>query len=503
MAWITHLLAFHLLSLAASQSPNSCRCYPNDPCWPSVSEWAAFNASIAGNLIATSPIGSVCHADTSFVLYNSQACADLQASWNIPSTHYETSSSPMEPWFTNFSCSPFTEPTTPCTIDPLIHYAVKVTSVADVQRTLEFANKHSIRLVIRNTGHDYLGNSTGAGSLALWTHHYKPSEYIPSYNSSGYTGPALRIGAGVQGFDALHASHAFGLTLVTGNCPTVGLAGGYTQGGGAGQLSIVTVSPAQHEDLFWALGGGGAGSSVNGPFWMVVKTFLVDTLPLLDAGGVSVWSVLRAPGTDDLTFAVAPVALPGGTLEQLTSYMASTLDALQEYNISYSYLIKGFPTFYDSYSYTTPVVNVSEVHLGGRLIPRSTIDAKPNALIEGLHSVAQQGAAISGLALNVSHAPSTPNAVNPAWRETGMSIIIGLPVDHNDRQVNLDRQQQVTRVLVPELAALASADHNGDSAYLNEADFNEPDWQSVFYGANYDRLQRIKDKYDADQLFYA
>lgn len=163
---------------------------------------------------------------------------------------------------------------------------------------------------------------------------------------------------------------------------------------------------------------------------------------------------------------------------------------------------------------------MSEVHLGGRLIPRSTIATHPSGLIEALHSIARQGAAISGLALNTSHVPAFPNAVNPSWRETGMSIILGLyvftrhrekqpaprltvsssrPVDHINWQVNLNRQQRVTRDLVPTLAAFA----NADSAYLNEADFNDPYWQSAFYGTNFDRLQMIKTKYDPDQLFYA
>lgn len=187
----------------------------------------------------------------------------------------------MEPWFTNFSCSPFTEPSTPYTIGPLIRYAVKISSATDVERSLKFAKEHNIRLVIRNSGHDYLGKSTGAGFLALWTHHYKPIEHIQQHSSSWYTGPALRIGAGVQGFDALDAAHALNLTLVTGNCPTIGLAGDFTQGGGVGQLSsrfglaadqvlecevvtadgkILTVSPSNNADLFWALSGGGGGT---------------------------------------------------------------------------------------------------------------------------------------------------------------------------------------------------------------------------------------------------
>lgn len=44
----------------------------------------------------------------------------------------------------------------------------------------------------------------------------------------------------------------------------------------------------------------------------------------------------------------------------------------------------------------------------------------------------------------------------------------------------------------------------GGGAYINEADFQQPDFQTVLYGKdNYARLTAIKKKYDPDDLFYA
>lgn len=40
-------------------------------------------------------------------------------------------------------------------------------------------------------------------------------------------------------------------------------------------------------------------------------------------------------------------------------------------------------------------------------------------------------------------------------------------------------------------------------AYVNEADFQQPDFQKVFYGDNYSRLRAIKAKYDPSDMFYA
>lgn len=60
-------------------------------------------------------------------------------------------------------------------------------------------------------------------------------------------------------------------------------------------------------------------------------------------------------------------------------------------------------------------------------------------------------------------------------------------------------QEKMTDELMPELAELTP----GGNAYLNEGDFLQPDFQSVFYGDNYNRLLEIKQKYDPDNIFYA
>ena len=77
----------------------------------------------------------------------------------------------------------------------------------------------------------YNGKSTGAGSLGIWTHHLRDIDFI-DYKDARYTGKAYKIGAGVLGIEAYEAADKLGLTVTSGECPTVGIAGGYTQGGG-------------------------------------------------------------------------------------------------------------------------------------------------------------------------------------------------------------------------------------------------------------------------------
>ena len=63
----------------------------------------------------------------------------------------------------------------------------------------------------------------------------------------------------------------------------------------------------------------------------------------------------------------------------------------------------------------------------------------------------------------------------------------------------VENQYKMTDDFIPRLAALTP----GGGCYLSEGDFRQPNWQQVFYGANYDRLLSIKQTYDPDHLFYA
>jgi hypothetical protein len=53
-----------------------------------------------------------------------------------------------------------------------------------------------------------------------------------NHTSTAYTGPAMKMGAGVQAFEAYAAAHKASLSVLGGECITVGITGGYTQGGG-------------------------------------------------------------------------------------------------------------------------------------------------------------------------------------------------------------------------------------------------------------------------------
>lgn len=97
-------------------------------------------------------------------------------------------------------------------------YVVNVTKVADIQLAVNFARNTGVRLIVRNTGHDYVGKSTGAGSLSIWTHHLNDIDFIPAYSSpaTSYTGPAIKMGAGIVGYELYEAADKFGVTALSG-----------------------------------------------------------------------------------------------------------------------------------------------------------------------------------------------------------------------------------------------------------------------------------------------
>lgn len=470
-------LARHAQQISSNTNGSTienCRCYPGDACWPTASEWAAFNETVGGRLVATQPLAAVCHYDN-FTTYDAGACAALVDVWNLPQTHYVSSSSPMAPFWSNDTCSPYSEPSAQCTAAALVQYAVNVSSetladsIADYQATLDFISKRNIRLVVRNTGHDYFGKSTGPGALALWTHYLKDIDLV-DFQSSFYTGKAFRLGAGVQVFEAYDAAAKANYTIVGGDCDTVGIAGGYTQGGGHGPLAsafglsadnvlqwevitakgeyLVVRPDSNNTDLYWALSGGGGGayaavlavtvrahpqvrasaagfSALQGNasskvFYGVIDTFLQALPSLADVGVWSSWLVV------DGEFALEPALGPNVDVAVLQALLDPTLAALNASGMSYGkqnralgsldeiranscrwqeFSIDQFETFHEAYTAFVPTNNITGDNIGGRLIPRSLVETNSTEMLEAIEYIVGSNGVFSGVSVNVSGFP--------------------------------------------------------------------------------------------------
>lgn len=75
----------------------------------------------------------------------------------------------------------------------------------------------------------------------------------------------------------------------------------------------------------------------------------------------------------------------------------------------------------------SPVIEVTEAQIGGRLIPRSLVETETQTLMSTIRDIVdfQPGVVFSGISVNVSQ-KYPDNAVNPAWREAAFDAVIGM-----------------------------------------------------------------------------
>lgn len=453
----------------------------------------------------------------------------------------------MQTYFANQSCDPFTDRSKPCTVGNYVSYSIKATSACDVIAGIEFAKSENIRVLARNTGHDFLGRSTGAGALAIWTQGLKNITF-GTWSDKYYSGPSVTIGAGVVGYEVLEAAHKQGLTVVSGECATVGLAGGFTQGGGHSALStqfglgadqtlsfdvvtangdFITASPSENADLYWALSGGGPGT------YGIVVSMTVRAYPAQTVGGAAMQ--LLAASTTPEKFAAAqdkfhelmpamidagamvvflvntqylvlkPVTVWNSTADYVKNVVLKPFsDALIELGIIppiiYSEL--SYRDHYDRYMGPLPQgsFEVQRYQFGGRLIPRSVQEKQRATLTKTYSELISQGVLLAGSAAKYERAFKGPdNSVFPVWRNTLTQLQLITNWDSTAPWENMEAaQKRMTKEFMPKLEAITPR----SGVYMHEADFRDENWLHNMFGINAPRLLKIKKKYDPDNLFY-
>jgi FAD/FMN-containing dehydrogenase len=152
---------------------------------------------------------------------------------------------------------------------------LRCAGVADVRRGVAFARDNGLPLAIRGGGHNIGGSALCNDGVVLDLSQMKSVRIDPAARRA-YVEP----GATLRDFD--HEAQAFGLATPLGINSTTGVAG-LTLGGGFGWLSrrygmtvdnlvsadvvtaegeLVHASADSHEDLFWAIRGGGGNFGV-------------------------------------------------------------------------------------------------------------------------------------------------------------------------------------------------------------------------------------------------
>jgi FAD/FMN-containing dehydrogenase len=225
-------------------------CKPSEPCWPSEAEWQSLASRLTGKLLQPKAAPP---ANDPFTVEGDPA-GTQSVGW-------------LGAWDAAVSAR-----------------AVAAETSADVAAAVTFARLHHLKVVIKGTGHDYLGRSNALDSLLIWTHPMRHitmhDRFVPSGCSDGTNAVSIEAGARwLEAYQEVTVRH--GRYVQGGGCTSVGAAGGFILGGGFGSWSkkygsgaaslleaeVVTAdgqvriaNSCQNQDLFWALRGGGGGT---------------------------------------------------------------------------------------------------------------------------------------------------------------------------------------------------------------------------------------------------
>ena len=556
------------LSFALAASANTdpgYSCQPGQKCWPTLREWQQLNQSIDGRLYQTVPMGAPCYTNSPYS--NTEACATVEASYNngIPRVAYYgqtywlnweacgasscslLSSDPEETLYSN------------CSLGRLASYYIDVLNASHISAALQFAKAHNVRISIKNTGHDFFGRSSVPNSLAIWTHNLNSQQFYQNFTASNC--PSAdghnigEIGAGVVAGDAYRFFNSHGMDITGGFEESVGLAGGFGQGGGLGdftttyglmvdnavEFEVVTansevriINECNDPDLFWAMRGGGGGT------YAVLTKYRVQVYPSLPihtynfvanlTGVASLREIMTAHAnsqvewsaqliTGDVDYLLEKVSfglvLPygdnGAKLKSATASFAQSMSNRTDIIITENSYVT-YATYTDYLAMSSVVAHNTEPAgifslLASRLLPRDlftapdTVESLVDGVIEGMmtaRTLLNLTATQVVFETPVSNYDSDQaTSALPAWRDALWHVI---HVGEWYKPLSPAVLQNVTDGFLQMLDPLKKLTPEG-GAYFNEAHYEEPDWQTTFFGSNYDRLLEIKNRYDPTHIF--
>lgn len=545
------------------------------------------NTAIDRSLVPVRPVAAVCHQPD----FNKTACDTVEASWT--NSIWRASEPGAVQWANweawpehNESCYLNTSTSLPCRQGRISLYSALARSASHIQHAVTFAKRHNLRLVIKNSGHSYLGRSTAPDSLQISTTRMKSIQFTDNFVPAGCPehkgeGHAVTLEAGAALKELYTAAAERSRTVIAGASYTVGAAGGYIQGGGhspfgtwkgmasdnALEFQVVTanVRPLarrpwcgglfltgeqgelvyanayQNTDLFWALRGGGGGSfgvvvnvtmrtfpevpvvmsalNISAPaesstFWDAVTKFLAALPDLNGAGGSGYYFLTPQYNMQDTKVSAMALMLlfanrtDTASIDRLYHPLVSALNETSGVMTQYaSFPLPNISTVFSTILLPGPVGTpdvTGAINLAGsRLFSRDLLVSKdgPARLAKALKSLGTRlnGHVVAGGAV-AENGETVDSALNPAWRKTITHIAFGRSWGVNATLEEIEAvRDQVTNVDVPALRAVEGEDKMG--AYLNEANAYETDFQESFWGENYGRLYRIKQKWDPTGLF--
>ena len=405
-------------------------------------------------------------------------------------------------------------------------------SVKDVQTAVAWAHDNGVPVAVRSGGHNYAGYCTGPGLVV----NVGAMRAVSVDEGRG----TVTAGPGARNTMVYSALQPHGVAISAGRCPTVAI-GGLVLGGGIGFSSrkmgltcdhlvtadVVTADgrllrcdKRHNADLFWALRGGGGGN------FGVCTSYTFETNPV---GNVALYDITwdwrdaeavfeafqqvieRAPDDFSARLGVGTAGNPrtGGkeppTISALGQFFGPKHElvdllapALRAGRIKKRLIAER--TFWqakDYFFHTTPAIayEVKSAYLDRPLDGRG-VDALLRAVERwpGSHNPDGAGAALfaSGGAIN----RVGPHAT--AFVHRNDFAVLATETEWTPR----DSRRTVARGLAwIERLADELRPHTTGEAYQNFIDRSQPHWQRAYYGSNFNRLTRIKRRYDPANVF--
>lgn len=460
-----------------------------------------------------------------------------------------------------------------CELGRMSEYYVDAESPDDISATVKFVKDHDIRLVIKNTGHDYMGRSSAANTLALRTFKLKSQKFHAEFTSKNCpkaNGKDIAvIGAGVTAEEASAFFLKHNMMVTTGGCPSVGLAGGFGQSAGHGPLApsvglmvdqavefdVVTtdgktrtINQCNEPELFWAMRGGGAQSYAiltSYKFKVYPSTrfatfhfqanissdlvnpivsgnkLLKDILTNL-ARNQETWTNHSMAGYDIFTprsvefFEILTGADAKKKLTDLTSEFRKYLTNVKGLDVGINEY-KEYPNQPNFYSENEDLIQRAGrtgigVIVPTRLVTRAHFknENKISELVDSMlwgmqiavaHITLDNASKMNFILHKTAPSNSAPTnwqneltSVNPVWRDTIWQWATAGGWLADSSALEIQAMQTAARAALGPVKQIVPV----QAAYMNEADWEEEDWQKLFYGENYDRLLEVKKKYDPE-----
>ncbi|KAL2198592.1 hypothetical protein P885DRAFT_76198 [Corynascus similis CBS 632.67] len=544
-----------------SHSHSPCKAVPGSPDWPSPQDWKRLNESVAGRLLRPTPPGAVCHSGQG--AFDSPECAAVREGWSDYAFHQADPVSVDWNNWANETCLPIKG--APCSGQGYPVFVINATEARHVQLGVQFAKKHNIRLVIKSTGHDYMGRSNAPNSLSIWTRYLKDikthKSFRPKHCKTTIDSTAVTVGAGAQLWDLYSALDRLNQTVVGGGSKTVSV-GGYVTGGGHSMLApahglaadqvlemelvtadgdVVTANECQNKDLFWAMRGGG-GSTFGVLTSVTMKTYptpqmeavsvilmtydIEDPRPIFD---MAAYVISQLPDLGDQGLAgytyitrTTPNPLDGGNttvgglvfagaiqnsspeaMRKVWDPVLAHVNATWPNKFIQIFQPKSYPSFlaWFAENYDTDQAGVNAI-LGSRLLDRHALTSNVTALSHAYERFTDGEVSTAYLVSGRGVHNAQPRGCSGnAVLPAWRRAYVHATLGEYYAPLNATAEAAAKARVLRRVAAMRELAPDM-GAYVNEANVDEPNWQHEFWGSNYKRLLSIKRRLDPDDVFW-